>query len=49
VERLVSGDENVAVMKSWRHVLLGDTLKKLIDGLILLKPLNGALILKEEE
>ena len=49
VERLVSGDENVAVMKSWRHVLLGDTLKKLIDGLILLKPLNGALILKEKE
>ena len=49
VERLVSGDENVAVMKSWRHVLLGETLEKLIDGLILLKPLNGALILKEKE
>jgi len=49
VERLVSGDENVAVMKSWRHVLLGETLKRLIDGLILLKPLNGALILKEQE
>lgn len=49
VERLVSGDEGVGVMKSWRYSLLGETLKNLIEGRILLKPSNGALCIVEQE
>lgn len=48
LEKLVCGDDNVGVMKSWRHKLMGEDLKKLLLSHSVLSYNNGTLSIEEK-